>query len=174
MNHFKFATVCVAISCFAIGCNNNAADKAETATKTSEAAVPVAAKADLATIKADIQTLENAWAAADNARDANALAAFYADDAVSMGNNKPMAVGKAAIQKDLEEGLAKRAKGSTVSYDVMDVYGDENTVTEVGKTTVKDASGKVTYTGKYMAVWQKRDGKYICVRDIGNDDVKEK
>lgn len=174
MNHFKFATVCVAFSCFAIGCNNNAADKAETANKATGAAAPVAAKADLAAIKADIQTLENAWAAADNARDANALAAFYADDAVSMSNNKPMAVGKAAIHKDLEEGLAKRAKGATVSYEVLDVFGDENTVTEAGKTTVKDASGKVTYTGKYMAVWQKRDGKYICVRDIGNDDVKEK
>jgi len=174
MNHFKFSTVCVAFSCFAIGCNNKAADKTEIAEKATEASVPVAAKPDLVTIKAEIQTLENAWAAADNARDANALAAFYADDGVSMGNNKPMAVGKAAIQKDLEEGLAKRAKGATVSYEVLDVFGDENTVTEVGKTTVRDASGKVTSTGKYMAVWEKRNGKYICVRDIGNDDVKEK
>ena len=172
MNHFKLVTFCVAFSCFAIGCNN--AEKAETANKTTEATVPEVAKPDMVAIKAEIQTLENAWASADNARDANALAAFYADDGVSMGNNKPMAVGKAAIQKDLEEGLAKRAKGSTVAYDVLDVFGDENTVTEVGKTTVKDASGKVTSTGKYMAIWQKRNGKYICVRDIGNDDVKEK
>ncbi len=173
MNHFKLATVCVAFSCFTIGCNSNA-DKAETANKATETSVQEVTKPDLATIKAEIQTLENAWAAADNGRDANALAAFYADDAVSMGNNKPMAVGKVAIQQDLEASLAKRGKGATVAYDVLDVFGDENTVTEVGKTTVKDASGKVTSTGKYMAVWQKRNGKYICVRDIGNDDVKEK
>jgi len=25
-----------------------------------------------------------------------------------------------------------------------------------------------------MAVWEKRDGKYICIRDIYNNDVKEK
>ena len=173
MNHFKLTTVCVAFSCFAIGCNNSA-DKAEAANKATEAPVPGVAKPDLVAIKADIQTLENAWAAADNVRDANALAAFYADDAVSMGNNRPMVVGKAAIQQDIAASLAKRAKGSTVSYEVLDVFGDENTVTEVGKTTVKDASGKVTSTGKYMAVWQKRNGKYICVRDIGNDDAKEK
>ena len=174
MNHFKFATVCVAFSCFAIGCNDKAADKAEIANKATEAPVPAIAKPDLPTIKAEIQTLEDTWAVADNARDANALAAFYADDAVTMGNNKPMAVGKAAILQELEASLAKRGKGATVSYEVLDVFGDENTVTEVGKTTVKDASGKVTSTGKYMAVWQKRNGKYICVRDIGNDDVKEK
>jgi uncharacterized protein (TIGR02246 family) len=128
----------------------------------------------MAAIKAEIQALESSWAAADNARDATAIAAFYADDAVSLSNNKPMLVGKAAIQKDIEAGLAKRPQGSTVSYDVLDVFGDENQVTEVGKATVTDASGKVISTGKYMAVWEKRNGKYICIRDIYNDDVKEK
>jgi len=134
----------------------------------------MSAKPDMVKLKAEIQTLESSWAAADNARNANAIAAFYADDAMSLSNNKPMLVGKAAIQKDITEGLAKRAKGSTVTYDVMDVFGNENTVTEVGKTTVKDATGKVISTGKYMAIWEKRNGKFICVRDIYNDDVKEK
>ncbi len=56
----------------------------------------------------------------------------------------------------------------------LDVFGSENQVTEVGKSTIKDATGKVTYTGKYMAIWEKRDGKYVCVRDIFNDDMKAK
>ena len=174
MNQLKFVTVCIALSCLAIGCNNSPADKADTAAKETEATQQMPAKPDLAKIKADIQALENEWATADNARDANAIAAFYADDAVSLSNNKPMVAGKAAIQQDIAANLVKRAKGATVSYEVLDVFGDENTATEVGKTTVKDASGKVTYTGKYMAVWEKRNGKYICIRDINNDDVKEK
>ncbi len=132
------------------------------------------AKADMAQIKAEIQTLENAWAAADNARDAAALAAFYADDAISMSNNKPMVMGKEAIQKDIEANLAKKPKGTTISFEIINVYGDENVVTEAGKTVGKDSTGKVTYTGKYMAVWEKRDGKYLCLSDISNDDVKEK
>jgi len=37
----------------------------------------------------------------------------------------------------------------------------------------KDASGKEISTGKYMAVWEKRNGKYICVRDISNNDSEE-
>jgi len=66
-----------------------------------------------------------------------------------------MAVGKAAIRKSIEEGLAKRSKGETATYETMDVFGDGNIVTETGKTTVKDANGKVAYTGKYMAIWEK-------------------
>ncbi len=167
---FPVLAICITL-CLNIGCNAPATD---TGVKATEATKPMAAKPDLVKIKADIQALETAWAAADNARNANAISAFYADDAVSMSNNKPMLVGKAAIQKDIEESIAKRPKGSTVSYDIMDVYGDENTVTEVGKTTSKDAAGKVYYTGKYMAIWEKRNGKYLCIRDISNDDVKAK
>lgn len=125
-------------------------------------------------VKTEIQALETAWAAADNARDAKAIAAFYADDAVILSNNRPMLSGKEAIQKDIEEGMAKRVKGATIAYDIVDVFGDENTVTEVGKITTKDSTGRVTYTGKYMAIWQKRDVKYVCIRDISNDDAKEK
>ncbi|MES2880528.1 MAG: SgcJ/EcaC family oxidoreductase, partial [Bacteroidota bacterium] len=131
-------------------------------------------KPDNQQLKAEIQALENEWAKADNAGDATALAAFYSDDAVSLSNNKPMITGNAAIKKDMEDGMAKRVKGSTVAYDVMDAYGCDNYVTEVGKITRKDSTGKTVYTGKYMALWEKQDGKWICIRDIGNDDVKSK
>lgn len=171
-NYVRFTVTSVALCLFTIACN---APVTETATKsTKDTAMQESVKPYLASLKAEIQALETAWAQADNARDANAVAAFYADDAVSMSNNRPMIVGRAAIQKDIEEGFVKKAKGATVSYDIMDVFGGDNTATETGKIVVKDSTGKVTYTGKYMAVWEKRDGKYICIRDISNDDVKEK
>ena len=169
-NYFALMAVCFALSIFSFGCKPTT----DTAAKTADTTMQMPVEPDMVKIKADIQALENAWATADNARDATALAAFYADDAVSMMNNKPMIMGKAAIQKDIEVSMAKRVKGSMASYEILDVFGDENTVTEVGKTTIKDASGKVTYTGKYMAIWEKRDGKNVCVRDISNDDMKAK
>jgi len=46
-------------------------------------------------------------------------------------------------------------------------------VTEVGKTTVTDSTQKVIYAGKYMAVWEKRNGKWLTIRDMSNDDAKE-
>ncbi len=168
--YFRIATACIALSLFSVACSS---PPPEEAAAPVEMAPPVAAEPDMAAIKSEIQALETAWGAADNAGDVAALLAFYSDDAVSMGSGSPMAVGKAAIQKQLEEGMASRPAGSTVSYDVLDVFGDENTVTEVGKTTRMDASGKVISSGKYMAIWEKRDGKYICVRDISNSDSKE-
>ena len=118
-----------------------AEDKAA-ATTATEAAPPAAVTTDMAKLKATVQALESSWAAADNARDTNAIAAFYADDATSLSNNKPMVKGKAAILIDIKEGLAKRPKGSVISYDVMDVFGNEQTVTETGTSTQKDATGK--------------------------------
>ncbi len=173
MNPFKFATLCVALSCLTLGCNNAAEEKADVTTAT-EAAPPAAVTTDMTKLKATIQALENSWAAADNARDTNAIAGFYADDAISLSNNKPMVKGKAAILNDIKEGLIKRPKGSVVSYNIMDVFGNEQTVTETGTSTQKDASGKIVNTGKYMAIWENRNGKYSCVRDIYNDDVKQK
>ena len=172
LTFLKCATACIVLFFLTTGCGESTTDK--TSDVTNDTTQAMSTKADPATLKAEIQELENAWAKADNARDVNALAAFYSEDAVSMSNNAPMVVGYAAIKKDMEAGMAKRPKGVTTSYDVMDVFGSGDYVTEVGKTTRKDSTGKVTKTGKYMAIWEKRDGKWICIRDISNDDVKEK
>ena len=168
-NFFKLATLGLAISLFSMGCNSSPDKKTSVEPVVTEEIVVV--EADMASIKAEIQALESAWAAADNARDADAIAEFYSDDAISMSNNAPMTKGKASIKKEIEEGQAKRAKGETVSYNTLEVFGDENLVTEIGTGTSKDASGKVIRTGKYMAIWEMRDGKYVCIRDIYNDDA---
>ena len=87
--------------------------------------------------------MENEWANADNARDVNALAAFYSDDAVSLANNRPMLIGNDAIKHDLKESLAKRPKGAATVYDVLDAFGCDNYETEVGKTTRKHSTSKI-------------------------------
>lgn len=169
-NYFRIASAFIALSLFGAACSSPAPEEAAAP---EVVATPVAAETDMAAIKAEIQAIETSFATADNARDVNAILAFYSDDAVSMGPGEPMSVGKAAIQKSVEAGFAKNPAGSTITYEVLEVFGDVNTVTEIGKSTRTDASGKVTYTGKYMAIWELRDGKYICIRDIGNSDSKE-
>ena len=130
------------------------------------------AKPDMAQIRTEIQAVENAWADALNAKDMNALMALYTDDAVSLANNGPSLTGKAAIQKYQEEQWKTTPPAGNFSFETKDVYGDGNVVTEVGTSTIKDASGKVVSTGKYMVVFEKRDGKYLCLREIYNDDKK--
>jgi ketosteroid isomerase-like protein len=132
-----------------------------------------APKPDMAKIKAEIKAIEDAWAVASSAEDVATIVGFYADDAISMIDDQPMLVGKAAIQKSVEAEMARHKGKVTVAFETLDLYGDETRVTEVGKTTVTDSTGKVVYTGKYMAVWEKRNGKWLTIRDMSNDDAKE-
>ena len=156
-------------SCVLLFASCQEAEKKET-----PAAVTVTepAKPDLAQIRAEIVAIENAWAAAQNAKDINALMAMYADDAVSMPDGEPMLTGKASIQKKQEADFAKPAKFASIAFETMDVYAQGNVATEVGKTMYKDAAGKTTGGGKYIAVYEKRDGKYLCIREIYNKDSK--
>lgn len=127
---------------------------------------------DMSAVKAEIQAIENTWAAAFNAKDVATIVGFYADDAISMNDDQPMLVGKAAIQQGIEAEMANRKGIGKVSFETLEVYGDETRVTEIGKTTVRTDEAIVTYSGKYMAVWEKRNGKWLTIRDISNDDAK--
>ena len=172
VRQLTFATVSALLFLFITGCNQAAGD--ETLDVKADTSHDATTKTDPAKLKEEIQVLETAMANADNAGDTKAVAAFYSDDAVALDNNAPMVVGRAAIEKSVEASLAKRSKGGTTAYETMDVFGCDNYASEVGKITRKDAAGKTVYTGKYMAIWEKRDGKWICIRDIANDDKKEK
>lgn len=131
-------------------------------------------KADLTQVKAEIQEVENAWAAAQNAKDINALMALYADDAVSMPDGAPTLRGKAAIQARQADEFAKAPEGLSNTYTVEEVFSDGDVVTEIGNGVTKDASGAVVRTGKYIAIWKKTDGKYLCIREIYNSDATSK
>jgi uncharacterized protein (TIGR02246 family) len=146
----------------------------ETKEETAAAATTAveAAKPDLAQIRTEIQTVENAWAAAQNAKDVTALMALYAEDAVSMPDGAPILSGKAAIQKNQEADFAKPAKYASIAFETMDVYAQGDVVTEVGKTIYKNAAGNTIAGGKYVAIFEKRDGKYLCIREIYNNDSK--
>jgi ketosteroid isomerase-like protein len=129
------------------------------------------APVDLAQIKSELQTIEDAWASNLNTQNLDGLMAMYTEDAVSMPDNAPTLVGKDAIRKQQEQEFASTPAGMTYSFEVLDVYANGNTVTETGKSTYKDAAGKVTGTGKYMVVWEKQGDQYLCVREVYNNDA---
>lgn len=128
------------------------------------------AKPDLAKIRMEIQAIENDWANALNTKNLQALMAMYADDAVSMPNDAAKVKGKAAIQQQQEAEFAKSQPGQVYSFETVEVFSEGKQVLEIGKTTVKDPAGKVVRTGKYMALFEKRDGKYLCIREMYNND----
>jgi ketosteroid isomerase-like protein len=130
------------------------------------------AKPDLAQIRTEIQALEDAYAAGLEAKNASAVVVYYADDAVSMVNNAPIAVGRDALLKMAQENIDKDTTNATESFEVVDIFAAGDLVVETGKAIYKDPEGNVTKTGKYMSLFEKRDGRYVCIRDIYNDDQK--
>lgn len=151
---FKTMATCFILA-LALSCNE----------KKEEA--PEAVVVDADQIKTEIQAMENAFADAVNARKPGEVV-YYADDATSYGQNKPPQVGKAAIDKAMVEDNAAMTAGDKVVYTVTEVFpsSDGNQVVEFGSYVVSDSTSTTKHSGNYMSLFQKKDGKYVCVRDI--------
>jgi ketosteroid isomerase-like protein len=122
-------------------------------------------------IKNEIQAIENKMAELFNDRNVNA-SEYYAEDAKSFSQNKPPLVGKIAIEKSIKEDLANFPKGYQIAFVVNEVFPstDGIQVVEIGNYRVSDSTSTALYTGNYIAVFEKREGKYVCVRDMSASD----
>jgi uncharacterized protein (TIGR02246 family) len=124
------------------------------------------AAVDIAKVKPEIQAMEDAYAAAEKAKDADKVMAYYADDATTYGRNRAPEVGKAAIKAGLAKRLAEDTTGNTNVYKVVDLFGEGDMLVEIGSWTEMSPAGAEVNKGHYMSYFQKRDGKYVCVRDM--------
>lgn len=134
-----------------------------TAPKEEAAAKPAF---DMDKAKVDIQAMEDAFAAAEKAKDAKAVTAYYSDDAVSYSRNEEPTKGRTAIGDSIAKRIAKDTSGVYSVYKVIDLYGNEDMLVEVGSWTNMTAAGAEKEHGHYMSYFEKRDGKYQCVRDM--------
>jgi ketosteroid isomerase-like protein len=125
-------------------------------------------------VKAEIQALENHFAVIYNTRNADSLT-YYADDAVSYFAGQNPIVGKAAIHKFIENELMDFPKGAKISFETIEVHvaDDGKYVFEIGAFKQADSAGKILNSGHYFSLFVKRDGKYLCVRDMSNSNPIE-
>ncbi len=121
---------------------------------------------DMEKVKTEIQAMEDAYAAGEKAKDADAVAAYYSDDAISYSRNKQPLTGKAAIRDNIANNIANDTTGSYNVYKVVDLFAEGNTAVEIGSWTEFDTSGNEVENGNYMSYFQKQNGIYICVRDM--------
>lgn len=121
---------------------------------------------DMDQVRTEIQAMEDAYAAGETAKDADAVAAYYSDDAMSYGQNKEPLSGKAAIRDNIAKNIAKDTTENQTVFKVVDLFAEGNMVVEIGSWTMMDPSGKELDHGNYMSYFEKRDGKYVCVRDM--------
>jgi ketosteroid isomerase-like protein len=135
--------------------------------KTQEPVTPVIDKEQ---VKKDIQAKEDEFAATYNAGEMKEIG-YYADDATSFYQNRPPLVGKAAIVEFLKSDL--NANSNKISFKTNNVFvsNDGNQVVEVGYFKVVDSANSAINTGNYMSLFEKRDGKYVSVRDMSASDM---
>lgn len=121
---------------------------------------------DMEKLKTEIQKMEDAYAAGEKAKDVDAVAAYYADDATSYPREKEPQVGIAAIKEGIKKGMAEDTTGQYNAYKVVDLFAEGNMVVEIGSWNRMDSAGTNVANGHYMSYFQNRNGKYVCVRDM--------
>lgn len=126
---------------------------------------PAAAGIDKEQVKKEIQAKEDEFAAIYNSGELKSIG-YYADDAVSFFQNRPPLVGKEAIIAFLKADLSSNS--NTIMFKTNEVFvsNDGNQVVELGNFKLVDSSKTMINTGNYMSLFEKRNGKYVCVRDM--------
>ena len=121
-------------------------------------------------IKKDIQAREDEFAALYNSGEFKDIG-YYADDAISYYQNRAPIVGKEAIKEFLKSDVASNS--NKISFKTKEVFvsNDGNQVVEFGYFTLVDSTGTSLNSGNYMSLFEKRNGKYACLRDMSASDM---
>jgi ketosteroid isomerase-like protein len=126
---------------------------------------------DTAQIKKDIQAREDQYAELYNSRELKNIG-YYSEDAISFSQNKAPLVGKTAIVEYLKSGLVDKDRTDKLSFTTKEVYvsNEGNQVLEIGYYKVTDSTNNTINSGNYMSLFVKKDGKYVCLRDMSCSD----
>jgi uncharacterized protein (TIGR02246 family) len=132
-----------------------------------------AVASDRAADEKAIRDLDAAWAQAAQSKDPDKASSFYADDASMLPAGGPMVTGKAQLRETWAHFMATPGYALEFAPTKIVISKSGDMAYDVGTTkfTMNDASGKPqTDVGKYVGVWQKRDGKWMAVVDTFNSN----
>jgi ketosteroid isomerase-like protein len=127
------------------------------------------AAVDKEQIKKEIQAKEDAFAEIFNSGVLKNIG-YYADDATSFFQNTAPLVGKEAIIDFLRSDLDSNS--NRISFQTNEIFpsNDGELVVEIGHFKVVDSANNPVNSGNYITVFQKRNGKYVAVRDMSASD----
>lgn len=127
---------------------------------------------------AAIKALDEQWSATAAKNDLDGTVAFYAEDAVLLPPNAPIAKDPKSIR---ESWAALLGPNTDVSWKVSKVEvaksADLAYLYGTYQLSIKDPKGgpAINDTGKLLEVWKKQpDGKWKCIVDTYNSDLPAK
>ena len=121
-------------------------------------------------IKKEIQAREDEFAAVYNSGELKSIG-YYADDATTFYQNRPPLIGKEAIVEFLKSDLDSNT--NTIIFKTNEVFpsSDGKQVVEIGYFKLVDSAKYLINSGNYMVLFEKRNGKYVCVRDMSTSNI---
>jgi ketosteroid isomerase-like protein len=128
------------------------------------------AAVDKDAIKTEIQAKENEYADLYNSGEIKKIG-YYAEDAITFFQNRKPLQGfkerEAFLKADLDSNTNR------ISFTTNEVFPstDGIQVVEIGHYIVTDSTKNVINTGNYMSLFEKRNGKYVCLRDMSASDI---
>jgi uncharacterized protein (TIGR02246 family) len=126
----------------------------------SLAAIPVLAQVKEA---AEIEAVTQQYREAYQRGDLDGVMRFWTADAKVIGPSG-VATGTAAIRASLEQSVHMGIHD--LRHEDREIYGSGDTVVEVTRSVVFDATGKPMLTLRYMTLWQKSGGQWRIHRDF--------
>jgi ketosteroid isomerase-like protein len=124
---------------------------------------------DLSNAKKEIEAANMVISTSISNGDSVGAANAYSSDGKFMGSNTPSISGNANLVA-FWGGFIKSGGGS-IQLNTLDVWGDENFITEEGLFEIKNKEGISLDKGKYLVLWKKEDGKWKLHRDMSNSDL---
>jgi ketosteroid isomerase-like protein len=123
---------------------------------------------NLDSVKAEIGVLNKAYAECFAKKDSVSFVAHYTSDAIIYPPNKPALKGEAGIKAFFNTALSMGI--NTAEATTVELFGNNEFVTEVGTYNIKINTGQSVETGKYIVIWKNDNGKWKMHRDIFNAD----
>lgn len=114
----------------------------------------------------EIRAADEQFSRAFAARDAQALAALYTEDAKLLPPNSDFVTGRAAIQTFWRRVMDAGVAGAALTVD--EAVGTDSLAVEVGRYTLSAATGNTIDQGKYIVWWKRTGGVWRLHRDIWN------
>ena len=125
---------------------------------------------DIEQIKKEIQAREDQFAEIYNGGELKKIG-YYADDAITYYQNMAPLTSRQERLEFLEVDLATNTNKITFTTNEVFPSKDGSQVLEIGYYSVIDSANIVVSSGNYMSLFEKRDGQYVCLRDMSASDM---
>jgi len=157
--HFVLTVLFISICIYS--CNSGNTEK-EVVTKTSTSPF------DSQWAKSFIDSINGKFTQQFRAADSVALASHYWPDAEILLSNSEPIKGNQILPT---WGAMTRMGIKDFTFSTTDIKGDTEFLIETGNYEMKDEKKNLVDKGKYVVVWQQRNGEWKLYRDIGNTSL---